>query len=196
MISAIERQEVQGVLDFWFGAGTPELDQPRQVWWARDDRFDKLISEQFGELHKRAARGDLHEWSSEAEPSLALVILLDQFSRNLHRGSSAAYANDPRARQVAAGAIDLGFDRLLLPIRAQFFYLPFMHSEHLEDQSRCVSLFEALVGLPDQENSVSFARRHEDIVRRFRRFPHRNAVLGRESTEDELAFLEEPNSSF
>src|SRR5689334_9421386 len=101
MISATERREVQSVLDFWFGAGTPEFDQPRQVWWTRDDRFDRVISEQFGALHTRAAGGDLHAWSSEADSSLALVILLDQFSRNLHRGSSAAYANDPRARQVA-----------------------------------------------------------------------------------------------
>jgi hypothetical protein len=115
MMSATERQEVKSVLDFWFGAGTPEFDQPRQVWWTRDDHFDKVISEQFGELHTRATRGDLHAWSSEADSSLALVILLDQFSRNLHRGSSAAYANDPRARQVAAGAIDRGFDRLLGP---------------------------------------------------------------------------------
>lgn len=196
MLTSSDRSNAQRVLDFWFAVGTSEFDLPRQAWWLRDERFDASIRDQFGELHHRASLGELGAWSSEAGTCLALVIVLDQFSRNLYRGSPRTYALDPVARELATAAIDKGFDKALPPIRAQFFYLPLMHSENMGDQSRCVALFEGLAGLPDQEKSISYARRHAEIVNRFGRFPHRNAVLGRVSSESELEFLSGPNSSF
>ncbi|RTL72563.1 MAG: DUF924 domain-containing protein [Hyphomicrobiales bacterium] len=188
--------EATAVLDFWFATGSPEADQPRKAWWTHDDAFDADIRKRFGALHARAVRRDLEDWRAEPETALALVIVLDQFSRNLGRGTPAAFAADPYARDVVKVAIAKGFDKALSPIRRQFFYLPLMHSEHLPDQDHCVALFEALTDLPDQANSLKSALRHREIIARFGRFPHRNAVLGRAAAPDETAFLKEPNSSF
>jgi uncharacterized protein (DUF924 family) len=188
--------EATAVLDFWFAAGTPDADRPRKAWWTRDDAMDADIRNRFGALHARAVRHDLENWRAEPQTSLALVIVLDQFSRNLGRGSPAAFAADPYARDIAKAAIESGFDAVLPPIRRQFFYLPLMHSEDLSDQDRCVTLYEALTDLPEQANSLKFALRHREIIARFGRFPHRNDVLGRTTTPDEAAFLKEPNSAF
>lgn len=196
MPTSDDTSNAQDVLDFWFGAGTAELNQPRAVWWTRDASFDAEIASRFASLHAKARRGELSHWTQDADASLALVILLDQFSRNLHRGTPDAFVNDAAARAIAGLAIDRGFDRAMLPVRAQFFYLPFMHSEALVDQERCLALFAALPTLPQHENSMQFARRHLEIIARFGRFPHRNETLGRTSTAEEIAFLEEPHSSF
>lgn len=192
----MEAAEASAVLDFWFATGTPEADRPRKAWWTRDDAFDSEIRQRFAALHDRARGGLLEAWRESSETALALVIVLDQFSRNLMRGSANAFACDPYALTVAKGAIAKTFHEQLIPIRRQFFYLPLMHSEALLDQRQCVALFEALTELPDWQNSISSARRHRDIVARFGRFPHRNQVLGRRSTDAEAKFLLEPNSSF
>ncbi len=169
----------QDILDFWLAAGP-------QKWFAKDDAFDAAICARFFEAHEAAARNDLDAWESTRESALALVILLDQFSRNLHRGSSRAFAADPKARGIAARALEKGFDAAMpMPLR-QFFYLPFMHSEDVADQERCVALYRAL----GDEGLLKYADDHLDIVRRFGRFPHRNAVLGRQTTAEEQAFLD------
>lgn len=188
--------EASTVLDFWFATGTPEADRPRKAWWTRDDAFDAEIRRRFAPLHDRARGGLLEAWRESSETALALVIVLDQFSRNLMRGTAAAFSCDPYALTVAKGALERGHDVPLIPIRRQFFYLPLMHSEALGDQIQCVALFEALKELPEWQNSVTFARRHRDIIARFGRFPHRNEVLGRKTKDVEAKFLLEPHSSF
>jgi uncharacterized protein (DUF924 family) len=187
--------QAKEVLEYWKSIGP-------QGWWRRSDEVDAEIVRRFGELHRRAAAGELDEWRSNADDCLALVILLDQFSRNMFRGDPRAFAADGLARAIADGAIQAGFDKIVDPDLASFFYMPFMHSEALADQERCIELFRAWAETLDGEarkrveNSVDFARRHRDIVQRFGRFPHRNALLGRASTPEELAFLEQPGSSF
>jgi uncharacterized protein (DUF924 family) len=169
------------VLDFWFaGDGTRD----RAVWFAKDAVFDAECARFADALH--AARGGgLDHWGDTARGMLALIVLLDQFSRNLHRGSPDSYAADAQARALARGAVARGFDRALHPVERSFVYLPFMHSEDLADQDESVRLFETLrLALGDA--SVEYAYRHRDLIRRFGRFPHRNAVLGRESTSEEL----------
>jgi uncharacterized protein (DUF924 family) len=169
----------EAVLAFWRAAG-------RDKWFKKNDAFDAAIREQFLDTQQAAAAGQLAEWQTTPERALALTIVLDQFPRNIFRGSPRAFATDPLARTVAVRALDLGFDRAIAPELRAFFYLPLMHSETLADQERCVGLYEAL---GDAEN-LKFAREHADIVRRFGRFPHRNAVLGRATTAEEQAFLD------
>jgi len=191
------REESEKVLAFWFGApDAPDYGRPREVWFKKDTDFDDRIRDQFGALHERAAAGELDEWAEDAFGCLALIILLDQFSRNLYRDDARAFANDVSARALARRAIERGFDRAVLPEMRTFFYLPFEHSEDLEDQKLSVSLVESNDGVADPENMRDYARRHFEIIGRFGRFPHRNAALRRVSTPEELAFLEEPGSSF
>ena len=188
---------IRAVLEFWFGAPyDPARDEQRKEWWRKDAAFDAAIRRNFGKLHEDAGQGALDHWRSGAEGCLALLILLDQFSRNLHRGDPRSFANDERAREVARHALANGFDRRQATVERAFFYMPLMHSESLADQEEGLALFEAL----DDENGGSenkkAAVRHLEIIKRFGRFPHRNAVLGRTSTAEELAFLKEPGSSF
>jgi len=136
-------------------------------------------------------RGELEQWRSTPLAALALVVVLDQFSRNMFRGSPGAFAGDPAALAAAAGAIERGFDRLLSAQERTFVYMPFEHAEDLEAQRRSLALFEAL-----DPNDMEYARRHHEIIARFGRFPHRNAVLGRESTPEEIEFLKRSGSSF
>lgn len=171
------------VLAFWFA--DPER------WWKKDPTFDAEIRARFLELHEAIARGDREDWRGTARGALAYVIVLDQFSRNAFRGSSRSFEYDAQALAAARDALDRGFDRLLSDDERSFLYMPFMHSERLADQDRCVQLFAS-----EPEQRLSYAEKHRDIVRRFGRFPHRNALLGRQSTPDELAFLKEPGSSF
>lgn len=170
----------QEVLAFWREAG-PER------WFKRDAAFDAAIRERFGRLHAAAAAGRLDGLAASPEGALALVLLLDQFSRNLHRGQPATYAHDEKARGIARRAVESGFDRQAEPGLRQFFYLPFMHSEALADQALCVRLCYALYDL----DTLKWARHHAAIVRRFGRFPHRNAILGRHTTPAEEAFIKE-----
>ncbi len=171
--------EAADIVTFWREAGYKH-------WFGKDDAFDAEIGARFGALQRRASRGEFAEWEATPEGALALVILLDQFSRNLNRGSAAAFENDPRAREVADRALWLGYDRAVDPAMRSFFFLPFMHSENLADQERCVALY-AEAG---DENGLKYAREHHDIIARFGRFPHRNPALHRTTTPEEQAFLD------
>lgn len=167
------------VLDFWTEAG------PKR-WYVRDEAFDTDIRARFLAAHEAAAAGRLAAWEDSAEGALALLILLDQFPRNMFRGSARAFVTDPLARAAATRALQRGFDQDIEPPLRQFFYLPFMHSEQIADQDRCVALFEAY---GDAEN-LKYAIIHADIIRRFGRFPHRNPILNRITTKDEKDFLD------
>jgi len=190
---------VDDILTFWFGPPSePGHTQPRGHWFARDPAFDAECARRFLDTYEKAAAGELRAWSDEPRSCLALLLLLDQFPRNLFRGSPRAFATDAQAREVARRALARGLDVSLPPVWRWFFYLPFEHSEDLQDQRLAVSLFEALASGndPTAAEPLKYARRHHDIIARFGRFPHRNAVLGRESTPEEAAFLQEPGSSF
>lgn len=188
---------VDEILTFWFGPDSgPGAFQPRREWFVKDPAFDAHC-EQFREAHEQAATGALDAWKDEPRSALALLVLLDQLPRNLFRGTARAFATDERARDVARHALARGLDVPLPPVARWFFYLPFMHSEDVHDQRKTVGLFEQLVlKHAGSASSLDYARRHLVIVERFGRFPHRNAALGRESTPEESAFLEEPGSSF
>jgi uncharacterized protein (DUF924 family) len=166
------------VVSFWIQAGP-------KAWFAKSEAFDAEIRERFEALHHAAARGELDEWAETPEGALALLLLLDQFPRNLFRGSPHAFATDPLARKVAREAVDRGFDKEVDPALRQFFYLPFEHSERLEDQDRGVLLCAA----SGDAELVKWAELHRDIIHRFGRFPHRNERLGRATTDEERAFL-------
>ncbi len=174
------------VLRFWFEETPPDRR------FRADPKFDAEIARRFGDAVEAAGRGELDHWQETPEGALALVVLLDQFPRNIHRGSPRAFAFDAKAREVARRAIAAGFDRKLPRGRRAFFYLPFEHSEDLTDQVRAVHLFATL----GDEGLLDWAFRHWRIVARFGRFPHRNAVLGRTSTPEEERFLATPGSGF
>ena len=167
------------VLDFWFSSAV------EAHWFDSDPEIDRQITEQFSDLYQYAYDGELSDWMKDAESALALVILLDQFPRNMFRGSPRAFASDHMAREVSRAAIDNAFDQQRSARERAFFYLPLMHSEDLLDQTECVQLYRRL----QDDNSLDFAIRHHDIIARFGRFPHRNQVMGRESSEDEREFL-------
>jgi uncharacterized protein (DUF924 family) len=171
--------KAQDVTAFWRAAG-PEK------WFHKDAGFDREITMRFLAAHEAAAAGELADFEATPEGALALLLLLDQFPRNMFRGSARAFASDPLARAVAERAITHGFDTAAASAERIFFYLPFMHSEHLADQERSLALVRRL---GDAENE-KYAEIHADIVRRFGRFPHRNAVLGRATTPPEQAFLD------
>lgn len=175
---------MEDVLAFWFA------DEAR--WWKKDPAFDAEVQARFGELHAAVARGDHEDWRATPRGALAYVIALDQFPRNMFRGTPRAFTTDEQARRAAVAAIDAGFDAQLTPDERAFLYMPLMHSESVDDQHRCVALFTK----NGPERNVDFAVKHRDIVVRFGRFPHRNEILGRESTPEETEFLKQPGSSF
>jgi uncharacterized protein (DUF924 family) len=180
------------VLDFWFGApNSRERGRPRKSWFEKSEPFDAEIRRRFLATWEQAARGGLERWQATPLASLALVVTLDQFPRNMFRGTARSFASDSLALAAARETIAREFDRLLSPVERSFMYLPFAHAEDLAAQRRSLSLFREL----DPENLRS-ARRHYEIIARFGRFPHRNAVLGRESTPEEIEFLKQPGSSF
>lgn len=168
----------QSVLAFWRAAGS-------QKWYAADAAFDAEIRTRFLSVYEAAAAGHL-AWDDTPEGALALIIVLDQFPRNMFRGSARAFAADALARRIAARAIDRGFDQRFAAPERCLFYLPFEHSESLADQERCVALNRA----SHDADAVKWAELHADIIRRFGRFPHRNRALGRATTPDEQAFLD------
>lgn len=185
------------VLDFWFGApGSAERGRARPEWFRKDPASDSRIRERFGALHGLAASGGLAEWEREPGPALALVIVLDQFSRNLYRGDARAFAQDARALALARAVIAAGWDRTRTPLERQFLYLPFEHAEDLAEQDRGVELMRSLEEHPETKGLAEWAEKHRVIIRRFGRFPHRNAALGRDSTPEEIEFLKGPGSSF
>jgi uncharacterized protein (DUF924 family) len=166
------------ILSFWRDAG-------KQRWFEKDDDFDHAITSRFLPTHEAASRGELTSWEAGAEGAFALLILLDQFPRNMFRGSARAFATDPLARAVAGRALAHGFDKMAEQELRQFFYLPFMHSELLADQDRSLQLYE----LYGDTNTLQYANIHRDIIFKFGRFPHRNEVLGRSTTAAEEEFL-------
>ncbi len=183
------------VLAFWFGnEGDEEYGEFRKAWFERNDDFDREIQTRFSSLHERAASGELDSWKDEPESALALIIVLDQFPRNMFRGDPRSWATDAKALEAAKHAVERAYDRELPAFQRAFIYMPYMHSENLEDQRRCVELFE-LMG-EDGKNNAEYAAGHMEIVKRFGRFPHRNEVLGRETTPEEAEFLTRPGSSF
>lgn len=170
--------EASAVIAFWREAGPAR-------WFAKDPGFDQRFRKRFLGAHENAARGQLDAWASTPEGALALLILLDQFPRNAFRGTPRMYATDARALALADASVARGFDRLVEPDLAVFFYLPFSHSEDIADQDRAVSLAERLGG-----RELSYAVLHRDVIRRFGRFPHRNSILGRDMRPDEQDYLD------
>ncbi len=183
------------VLDFWFGP--PELrGKARPEWFRKDEKFDAEIRRRFVALHASAALGEREAWRAEPRSMLALVIVLDQFSRNLYRGDARAFAQDAHALGCVREALARGDDAKLLPVERQFLYMPLEHSEDLANQDRAVELMHGLEAFEETRGLIEWAERHRVIIRRFGRFPHRNAVLGRVSSGEEAGFLKEPGSSF
>ena len=179
------------VLRFWFGSGGRD-----KRWFEKQEAFDREIRRAFAALRDQAAAGELAEWERTPADCLALILLLDQFPRNMFRGTARAFASDPLALRVAQSAVANGFDETMRPLERMFVYLPFEHAESLEMQEKCCQLMRALAQFPETEDVYRYAVLHRDIIARFGRFPHRNASLGRDSTRDEEEFLKGPGSSF
>lgn len=188
----------QDVLDFWFGAaGSVEFGSARAAWFRKDASFDRLIEQRFGATVHAALGGGLRDWERSGASCLARIIVLDQFTRNMFRDTPKAFAGDALALRSTRTMLERGDDAALLPVQRAFVYLPLEHAEDLAAQERCVALFTALADPHESMRSMlDYAVRHRDVIQRFGRFPHRNAVLGRASTAEELAFLEQPGSSF
>jgi uncharacterized protein (DUF924 family) len=193
------------VLDFWFGktgddAATAKAQQ--KLWWSKNAAVDADIRSRFGALVENAAAGQLDHWAQDAHGHLALILLFDQFPRNMYRDTPRAFAYDPLACKLALAGISAGTDRSLRAIERVFFYLPLEHAESAELQECSVALFTALAaGVPEADRNtfsgyVDYAVRHRDVIHRFGRFPHRNQILGRTSTAEEITFLKQPGSSF
>ena len=176
----------QKILDFWFKEIEP------QQWWVKDESFDQLITQRFGQVHSQAVQGELFHWRSSIYGRLAEIIVLDQFSRNMYRDTPLSFAYDGMAIVLAQEAIQSNTHNELTAVERSFLYMPFMHSESLAIHEEAVKLF-ASNGI---ENNYQFELQHKVIIERFGRYPHRNTILGRESTAEELSFLQQPNSSF
>jgi uncharacterized protein (DUF924 family) len=190
--------EPDEVLAFWFGPPErADLEEAKPYWFRKDAAFDREIAERFGPLIERALRGLLADWAWEHGPALARILLLDQFTRNAFRDTPRAFAGDALALRAARTMVERGQDQLLRPLQRVFVYLPYEHAEDLATQQEALRLFgrlaEAAPGLADY---LEWARRHHAVIERFGRFPHRNAILGRPSTPEELAFLQQPGSGF
>ncbi|MEC4983463.1 MAG: DUF924 family protein [Oscillatoria sp. PMC 1068.18] len=185
------------ILEFWFGKpGTESYGKQRQEWFVKKDEFDREVRSRFLDTYHQAAAGELDEWKNNPESCLALIIIFDQFSRNMFRGQPQAFATDEKALDLAKYAVSQNYDKELLPVQRWFIYLPFEHSENLADQEKCLELFSSLKSDPESASSIDYAERHYQIIQKFGRFPHRNSILGRESTPEEIKFLQEPGSSF
>ena len=183
----------KSLLDFWFGPpGDPDREQHRPIWFKSTDEFDAALRRECLADYEAAAAGTLQSWEASPEGALALLLLLDQVPRNIFRGSSSAYATDALARAVADRALERGFDQLVPPAWRLFFYMPFHHSENIADQRRSLALFNALPRNPDRGGSLRrYGRHYIEVIELFGRFPHRNEILGRESTPAEIAFMAE-----
>lgn len=198
----------QTVVEFWFGPEAGKADdaaiaeRQQALWWRKDPATDSAIRRRFEDVITEAAMGALDAWAQAPAGRLALILLTDQFPRNIYRDTKAAFGHDPLALAWCKEGLHRGDDARLRPVERVFFYLPLEHSEARQDQERSVALYSALsASVPASQRSVfdgflDFALRHRDIVERFGRFPHRNRLLGRASSPEELAFLEQPGSSF
>jgi uncharacterized protein (DUF924 family) len=200
--------QAQAVFDFWFqpSAGQP-ADAARPEWFKKDDAFDREIETRFGAQIEQALEGGLHAWDAEGpQAALARILVLDQFTRNVYRGTPLAFAGDHQALQAALDMVDAEEDLALPPLQRAFVYMPFEHAEDLAMQEQAVALFTRMVNAEGGAASAAvskgiagmldFAERHREVIRRFGRFPHRNAILGRPSTPDEVEYLKQPGSGF
>jgi uncharacterized protein (DUF924 family) len=197
--------DIQSLLDFWFGdilTGAPLTAEKSRLWFGKSESVDREMAARFSGLVERAGKGLLDSWAKTSEGLLALLVLLDQFPRNIYRGQPRAFAFDPLALKLALRVVDSGLDHQLPVLARAFVYLPLEHSESLAMQDRAVELFTRLLQeAPDQHRTacasyLDYAERHRDVIVRFGRYPHRNAILGRVSTAAEAAFLLQPGSSF
>ena len=196
---------VQAVLEFWFGSNPDDAAVAKEksaLWWSKNPQVDDEIRGRFEGLVAKAAAGELSDWEATPASRLALILLTDQFPRNIYRDSPRAFAYDAKALAWCVDGIEQHVDRKLRPIERVFFYLPLEHAESLEHQDKSAKHFGELVSIVDEPDKavfkeyLDFAIRHRDIIARFGRFPHRNKILGRQSTAEEIAFLNEPGSSF
>ncbi len=189
---------------FWFGGAADEAAAQRQskLWWSKSAELDAELAGRFGALVEAARSGALDGWTATPQGALALILLTDQLPRNIYRGTPAAFGSDQLARSICVAGLASGADRHLAPVERTFFYLPLEHAESLADQERSVAAYTQLAHDASVANAgqydgfLDYAVRHRDIIARFGRFPHRNAILGRASTAQEMAFLDEPGSSF
>ncbi|MEF3064471.1 DUF924 family protein [Pandoraea apista] len=193
-----QTQPWRDVLDFWFGTpDSPEYGMSRVEWFRKSAAFDEEIRTRFGALHVQALAGALEDWTQTPLGACALIVVLDQFSRNLFRHQAKAFAGDARALAVARRLVEAGDDQRLPTAQHRVFvYLPFEHDESLESQHLSLALYEQLAKTSGMIDNLDYARKHAVIIERFGRYPHRNAALGRVSTPEEIAFLKEPGSSF
>jgi uncharacterized protein (DUF924 family) len=175
------------IIEFWFS------ERVRKKWWAKDEAFDQEIRDRFSEVHKAAVGGALINWRETASGRLAEIIVLDQFSRNMFRDQAGAFAQDPLARQLTHAAVEQKADLDLTPEQRAFLYMPLMHSECHSDHEEAIRLYSSH---PDLASNLNFELRHKAIIDQFGRYPHRNQILGRESTAEESEFLKQPGSSF
>lgn len=198
-------ESTDSICHYWFGTDTVDaviIREKSALWWKKDPTVDKEIRWRFEPLLAEEMRGALESWSAIPRGHLARILLCDQFPRNIYRGKPESFMYDARARQLARAALDRGLDRPLRPVERIFVYMPLEHSEDSQDQETSVRLFTELVDeiSPDLKqpfrNFLEFAKKHKEIIDRFGRFPHRNAVLGRASTPGEIEFLKQPDSSF
>lgn len=179
----MNEQPAEEILTFWFS------DEVEAAWFNASEKVDREIEVRFMQTYEAARKGELNQWKNTASKALALTIALDQFPRNLFRGSPRSFESDHLALANAGYSLSQGYDQQVSDKQRPFFYLPFMHSEDAADQQQCVALYEEL----GDDHALDFAHQHADIISRFGRFPHRNAVLGRESTAEEIEFLKEHN---
>lgn len=182
------KDSAQDILDFWF-----EDTQPAQ-WFQINPDFDAAITERFSDAYDKAARGIFDDWKTDPEECLALCILLDQFPRNMYRNTPKAFATDGKALVIAKFALSKGFDQVLSPLKRRFLYLPFEHSENLNDQRKCVELFEKMK--KDDPLGYDYALRHLKVIEKYGRFPHRNKILSRMNTPEEEEYLAQAGAGF
>lgn len=197
--------DAEAVLNFWFGTLAGPQDYPADkapLWFKKSAETDALIHDRFGDRVAAAQRGELQAWATTPRTTLALIVLLDQFSRNIYRDTPDAFAGDALTVPLVLAALARGEDRALALIERVFLYLPLEHAESLELQDRSVAAFEGLLAeaeaafRPHAEAFLDYAKRHREVISRFGRFPHRNLILGRQSTPEELAYLAQPGSGF
>jgi len=193
MLSGDLPERATALLDFWFGPpGDVDRERHRQIWFRSTEEYDRDLREEFLGDYEAAAAGALCSWEASAEGALALVLLLDQLPRNIFRETPRAYATDVAACAAADRALERGFDQIVPPAWRLFFYMPFHHSENIADQRRSVALSNALPRNPDRRGSLRrYGCPYVEVIERFGRFPHRNEILGRDSTPDEIAFMTE-----
>ena len=186
--------ESQSVLDFWFGVPPGPY---RQQWFDKNPDFDTQVKTLFEDIYRSLTAAPTDHWLTTPKESLAKIVVLDQFPRNMFRHTPHSFATDVQALTAAELAIERGYGTQLLPVERLFLYTPFEHSEELAHQNRSVKYFEALIAdAPELASSLDYAHRHREIIVQFGRFPHRNLILGRQSTAEEIAFLQQPGSSF